>query len=107
MGRRDSGSRASRPKISALPLVGWTAESSVLTKVVLPAPFGPNSPKLRRAEFERYPINRPNSTPGPARAVDFGQIAGLDGILGGHSSLGYAGNREFVPLSGRLARDST
>src|SRR5579863_3557067 len=46
MGLRASGSRASRPNRRAEPEVGCTAESSILTNVVLPAPFGPNSPNV-------------------------------------------------------------
>src|SRR6185503_9824370 len=46
MGRRASGSRESRPKTVARPAVGCAAESSSLTKVVLPAPLGPSSPKV-------------------------------------------------------------
>src|SRR5580692_7586748 len=46
MGRRDSAWRLSRPKTRARPAVWWVQESSILTNVVLPAPFGPSSPKV-------------------------------------------------------------
>src|ERR1700722_20057127 len=44
MGRRASVPRVSRPKNIARPAVWCVHESSILTKVVLPAPFGPSSP---------------------------------------------------------------
>src|SRR5260370_34467992 len=76
MGRRASGSRASRPKIRAVPAVGWTADSSAFTNVVFPAPLGPRRPKIvprgtrrempstartsRRFQRERYTFVRPD-----------------------------------------------
>src|SRR5437764_735901 len=46
MDRRAAGIRLSMPKTLARPEVGWALESSILTKVVLPAPFGPSKPKV-------------------------------------------------------------
>src|SRR5579862_6325664 len=84
---------------------GWVdRREQRLDKGGLSRTIRPQQPKNRAARnLKRNPINRPNSTPGPARAVDFGQVAGLDGVLGLHSSLGYAGNRKFVPISGPIA----
>src|SRR4051812_31050372 len=38
--------RESRPKMRAEPAVGKAQESNSLTKVVFPAPFGPNKPNV-------------------------------------------------------------
>src|SRR5258708_7377906 len=49
MGRRASGPRAQRPKISELPLVGCTADNGALPNGVLPAPFDPIRPDVLRS----------------------------------------------------------
>ena len=50
------------PKMRALPEVGCTAESSILTKVVLPAPLGPNRPKVvPRSTESETPLTAVNS----------------------------------------------
>src|SRR6185369_16947439 len=46
MGRRAAGIRLSMPNTFARPEVGWAQESSIFTKVVFPAPFGPSSPNV-------------------------------------------------------------
>src|SRR6266851_7484632 len=46
MGRRAAGMRLSIPKTLARPEVGCAQDSSIFTKVVLPAPFGPSNPKV-------------------------------------------------------------
>jgi hypothetical protein len=67
MGRRASEIRESRPKMWQCPEVGCTAESSIFTNVVFPAPLGPRNPNVvpRGTWIECYPRRE---TPGVSRS---------------------------------------
>ena len=94
-GRRPARCATSWPRTSARPASGGTSVERIRTRVVLPAPFGPSSPKTApsgtsrstpasacgRAEALRDPLDPDRRTAAP-------QLWGLPGRRHGHLILG-------------------